>query len=785
MSHYGLTDSPIKNSADESLGLLDYVEALSDFIRNCDTPMTIAIQGDWGTGKTSMMNLIRDQLSRPEEQIETRWFNTWMFAQFQAQDEIPLSLLAAFLDAIGRGEARQLLGKFSKVAKGLSVDVAKTLMDVTTGGGSDLLEKVLDRASSVDNASTLRQLKDDIAKEVKALLEKKRAKRLVVFIDDLDRLIPERAVEILEIVKIFLDVEQCVFVLAVDYHVVSKGLEQKFGVSTADLKGKSFFDKIIQMPFNLPVAQYDTRRYISQLFGSQFHFAEQDTDLLIRLAETSVGSNPRSLKRLFNTLQLLKMVADKKKMLDNDSMASREERERILFAVLCLQLSYEPIYKMLLRDMDQLDTNYFDTFTDPDKLKADQDKHAAIVKHVGEAEQQAEAIHRFTEFMGFLVEACRLQNSQPQSANIGDEDTEEDTETFNETERDLLLRFLSLSSLTSASAGSTTIQEGTFRHKAFMLDMLEKTLKPKYQAALMAMGRDANFIPKFHERCAEIGFDFPLAGFSFWLGLVWDDDKRNIRVSLWDNGGGYKKLVREWFSAQCKQQLPNLIFHDLRRNEFANIDLKAFPDAMDAPEEQRYLEHLRDMAVKSFDVIIPQLLTLYQCKQPDIDKLNQFTDRLTDSLKQAFPASGGWEVNRVLPLLNAGPQITLTHSQWKKICVWLGAEFPFLERMFLGVLTPKNRKDYAPDQRQRAQDALRALAIGDLQSNDYWVGRTYLQPPLKNLGPGRAFLGGDWRFPLATQAEEDQARDGILALFARFRNLQSLIAQLAASEKTT
>ncbi len=73
--------------------------------------------------------------------------------------------------------------------------------------------------------------------------------RVVVFVDDLDRLQPQKAVEVLETMKIFLDCERCVFVLAVDYDVVARGVKAKYGDTLSDEKGKSFFDKIIQLPF--------------------------------------------------------------------------------------------------------------------------------------------------------------------------------------------------------------------------------------------------------------------------------------------------------------------------------------------------------------------------------------------------------------------------------------------------------------------------------------------------------------------------------------------------------
>lgn len=58
----GFTDKPVSTLGDDIFGIKQYISGLNEFIMECDTPMTIAIQGDWGSGKTSIMNMIREQL---------------------------------------------------------------------------------------------------------------------------------------------------------------------------------------------------------------------------------------------------------------------------------------------------------------------------------------------------------------------------------------------------------------------------------------------------------------------------------------------------------------------------------------------------------------------------------------------------------------------------------------------------------------------------------------------------------------------------------------------------
>ena len=71
-----VNDKPIKSGKENLLGIDSYAEALSQFIQYSATPMTIGVQGEWGTGKTSLMNLIRENLESDEKSLATAWVNT-------------------------------------------------------------------------------------------------------------------------------------------------------------------------------------------------------------------------------------------------------------------------------------------------------------------------------------------------------------------------------------------------------------------------------------------------------------------------------------------------------------------------------------------------------------------------------------------------------------------------------------------------------------------------------------------------------------------------------------
>jgi hypothetical protein len=154
-------------------------------------------------------------------------------------------------------------------------------------------------------------------------------------------------VELLEVLKIFLDCEKCVFVLAIDYNVVVSGVKSKYGADFDADKGRSFFDKIIQVPFKMPVAQYDISGFVKKTFEdvATVRFNDSDIDNCVSLINSSIGSNPRSMKRLFNSFLLLLKVMDKDLLNSDDS-------KKALFAILCMQQRFESLYNYIVLNRD-------------------------------------------------------------------------------------------------------------------------------------------------------------------------------------------------------------------------------------------------------------------------------------------------------------------------------------------------------------------------------------------------------------------------------------------------
>ena len=98
-----LNDKPIASSNGEKLGLKVYARNLGKFILNeCDTPCMIAVQGDWGIGKTSFMNLVKEIAENPNDEFGNGkqnicvYYNTWQYSQFGESGNLPVSFLTIF-----------------------------------------------------------------------------------------------------------------------------------------------------------------------------------------------------------------------------------------------------------------------------------------------------------------------------------------------------------------------------------------------------------------------------------------------------------------------------------------------------------------------------------------------------------------------------------------------------------------------------------------------------------------------------------------------------------------
>lgn len=415
----GLKEKPIDHikgqiDYDDTLEVIDYAKALVAFIEDCSPPITIGVQGDWGSGKTSLLNMIRGSADGDEGGLLGAKrkdggylvvnFDAWAYAQFGQEENLPLACMYSLTkkieeicnDELGQSKAEYLKNKATKLLSSVNKFKAAGL-EVDFGEGSEFDEM----------AQNMIKFKKEFKGYVDLLVsgQNKKYKRIVFFIDDLDRVNPRYAVELLESLKNFMDVDNCIFVIAIDYEVVQTGVALKFGDAVQKRSGRSFFDKIIQLPFVMPASAYNLNRYILTLIseaGLPWMSVERGTSddatylqkikervvesWAIRLKDLtvcSVGANPRQIKRVINIVKLINIIRSKNSTREHKA---DQLESQILYGLICMQVAWPEVFAIFAKNptvtaFSRLeDWDYLDTIL-PDIYSASSDAEVEFIKN--------------------------------------------------------------------------------------------------------------------------------------------------------------------------------------------------------------------------------------------------------------------------------------------------------------------------------------------------------------------------------------------------------------------
>jgi len=409
-------------------------------------PITIGIFADWGGGKTSIMKIIEksfasEKLNDPEgkntDGVLCLYFNGWLF---EGYDDAKSALLSSVIMALGEhkrfgskikdtcvsllrsinwlrvaylgaknvaipaiaayasGGATIVPQLFNWLGQGtnksLGNEEATTPMSTVPPISDNVNKKSIDWETLIKNDSNPQNPLDikDFREKFGEMLAKSDIKTLVVLIDDLDRCSPERIVENLEAIKLFLNVEKTAFIIGADQRIVRHAIELKYGLKKEDDSDSAYntivndyLEKLIQYPYYLPkLSPIEIETYISLLFSKRYlssagfqtvlskcddarnnnrysAFGEHAISEILRLlngeteikklqevlAITSIISpliteclkgNPRQVKRFLNLFELRKKLS---------IVARLNIRNDILVKLMILEYSYPDHYKQL------------------------------------------------------------------------------------------------------------------------------------------------------------------------------------------------------------------------------------------------------------------------------------------------------------------------------------------------------------------------------------------------------------------------------------------------------
>tara|TARA_B110001454_G_scaffold216819_1_gene240795 strand:- start:910 stop:2166 length:1257 start_codon:yes stop_codon:yes gene_type:complete len=357
--------------------------------------MTIGLQGEWGSGKTTLSNMIHTSIERSDDNsIMQIWINAWEYSLLSNPKESLGQILNKIIDELVQKST--LTNKAKNLFKDRIQGVGKGALRFVAGmtGGRAGAEVARELTDGFDSIGSLRDEIEKISNEIRINNEK--VEKIVIYIDDLDRISPPDAVSMLELLKNVLCIPRCVFVLAIDYDIVVKGLKEKFGDTNIDFEEwefKAFFDKIIQLPFTMPLSQYSIGSYVTDLLVETGFLNDKQNyqSEVMDIISYTIGGNPRSIKRLVNALSLIEILTKQRQDVDN----ILDDEDLLVFSLVCMQIEYPMIYDVLISEPNfkkwtQKDTAFYITKGSEEEDKKKFKEDLRIVSMTNEFDEEWE-----------------------------------------------------------------------------------------------------------------------------------------------------------------------------------------------------------------------------------------------------------------------------------------------------------------------------------------------------------------------------------------------------------
>ncbi|AIF45100.1 P-loop NTPase fold protein [Virgibacillus sp. SK37] len=300
-----------------------YAELLHDIaLSERVNPLTIGLFGNWGSGKSTVLNLIEDKITREgNPELECVFVNAWMF---EGYDDAKTALMEVILRKLEENEdiKKKVGGSLKKlrdrvdwfrlggyaVKKGAPYLISATLgnplpllidglksfvpkdekqVEETLAGLMKAKEFLKEQSGEENVVQNIRLFRAEFEK----MMNDSNLENLIIIIDDLDRCSPERIIDTLEAIKLFLAVKKTTFIIAIDEDVVSYAVQRKYPKiddATLDIS-KDYIEKIVQMPIRIPeLSDIDVKNYLLLLVCEMFLNEEHLDRLLLGLRERKV-----------------------------------------------------------------------------------------------------------------------------------------------------------------------------------------------------------------------------------------------------------------------------------------------------------------------------------------------------------------------------------------------------------------------------------------------------------------------------------------------------------------
>ena len=312
------SDQPIAGRADDRLGRRAFAEALARQIATApsETSFVVGLTGAWGSGKTSILNMVKEALDA-EEGIVVLPFNPWLFSGTE-------QLVTAFFAELGaelfkRPDER--LRKIGELLEAYGQAVSPLTFVPVVGPWAGRMGAVAKAGGRLLNRQPKGISAQDQRERIIAAL-KEVDRRFVIVLDDIDRLRPDEILHVMKLVKLAADFPRVVYLLAFDRHRVEEALQEGSGPGSD--RGRNYLEKIVQVIHDVPVArQIDVFQLLVNELAELIELVphgplkDEDWQNVSRFVMMPLFQNIRDVRRYMNSLPVaLQSLGDEVALVD-------------------------------------------------------------------------------------------------------------------------------------------------------------------------------------------------------------------------------------------------------------------------------------------------------------------------------------------------------------------------------------------------------------------------------------------------------------------------------------
>ena len=355
-------DQPIKSHSEDLLGRCTFAKSLAKSILNYEQKDSISIGlfGEWGSGKTSIINMTMEEAEKLSNENELKpiivKFNPWNFSDQNQLISYFFSELSSELGRTDHGEKHVKLGKTIQQYAGFFEPLSLVPFLSTIGEAAKAIKNAGAAAEKAGEAQSknLSAIKQDLSKLLEELNRK-----IIIIIDDIDRLNNTEIRQIFQLVKSLADFPNTIYLLSFDKDVVINALKK-----VQEGAGKEYLEKVIQVPFEIPkLSKGEVERYL---------FAQLD-EIIKDIPQDEWDSRywgniyHSGLKHFFNNLRHVNRYINTLKF--NIGMVREEVNIVDFFAITALQVFTPKIYYGIRENKEMFSGPFNSSYSSEERTK--------------------------------------------------------------------------------------------------------------------------------------------------------------------------------------------------------------------------------------------------------------------------------------------------------------------------------------------------------------------------------------------------------------------------------